>query len=81
VLLGRGITDTKDSDKVLGVEDFQTDAPTFESELIPAGGETKVLLAFDERQVRNTEKVVLKLVEENGLGRVAEFKNLKLFTR
>lgn len=81
LFLGRGITDPKDSDKVLGVEDFQTDTPTFESELIPAGGETKVLLAFDERQVRNTEKVVLKVIEESGLGRAVEFKNLKLFTR
>ena len=81
VMLGRGITDPKDSDKVLGVEDLQTDTPTFESELIPAGGETKVLFAFDERQVRNTEKVVLKVVEESGLGRAIEFKNLKLFTR
>ncbi len=81
VMLGRGITDPKDSDKVLGVEDLQTDTPTFESELISAGGETKVLLAFDERQGRNTEKVVLKVVEESGLGRAIEFKNLKLFTR
>ena len=81
VLLGRGITDPKDSDKVLGVEDLQTDEPAFESELIPAGGETKVLLAFDERQVRNADKVVLRVVEESGLGRAVEFKNLKLFTR
>lgn len=81
VMLGRGITDPKNSDKVLGVEDLQTDTPTFESELIPAGGETKVLLAFDERQVRDKESVELKVVEESGLGRAIEFKNLKLFTR
>ncbi len=81
VLLGRGITDPKDSDKVLGVEDLQTDEPTFESELIPAGGETKVLLAFDERQVSGAEKMVLRVIEESGLGRAVEFKNLKLFTR
>jgi len=81
ILIGRGITDPKDEDKVLGVEDLQTDEPAFDSDLIPAGGKTKVLLAFDERQVRNTEKVVLRVVEESGLGRVSEFKNLKLFTR
>lgn len=81
ILLGRGITDPKDSDKVLGVEDLQTDEPAFESELIPAGGETKVLLAFDERQIRNTEKVVLRVVEEGDMARAVEFKNLKLFTR
>lgn len=81
VMLGRDLTDRKDSDKVLSAQDLQTDTPTFESELILAGGETKVLLAFDEREVRNTKKVVLKVVEESGLGRVAEFKNLKLFTR
>jgi len=81
ILLGRGITDPKNPDKVLGVEDLQTDEPAFESELIPAGGETKVLLAFDERQVRNADKVVLRVVEESGLGRAVEFKNLKLFTR
>jgi len=81
VLMGRGITDSKDPDKVLGVEDFQTETPTFESEIIPAGGETKVLLAFDERRLRDKDSVVLKVVEESGLGRVAEFKNLKLFAR
>jgi len=81
VMLGRGITDPKNSDKVLGVEDLQTDTPTFESELIPAGGETKVLLAFDERQVRDKESVELKVIEESGLGRAIEFKNLKLFAR
>jgi len=81
LMLGRAVTDPKNSDKVLGVEDLETDTPTFESALIPAGGETKVLVAFDAHQVRNTEKVVLKVVEEGGLGRAVEFKNLKLFTR
>ena len=81
VLLGRGITDPQNSDKVLGVEDFQTDSPTFDSELIPRNGETKVLFAFDARQVRDADKVVLKVIEESGLGRTVEFKNLKLFER
>ncbi len=81
MLLGRGITDPKNADKVLGVEDLQTDSPTFDSELIPKGSDTKILLAFDARQVHDVDKVVLKVVEEGGACRAIEFKNLKLFAR
>lgn len=81
MLLGRGITDPKNTNKVLGVEDLQTDSPTFDSEIIPKGSDSKVLLAFDARQVHDVDKVVLKIVEEGGAGRAVEFKNLKLFVR
>jgi len=81
ILLGRGITDPKNADKVLGIEDLQTDSPTFDSEIIPKGSDSKVLLAFDARNVHDADKVVLKIVEEGAAGRAVEFKNLQLFAR
>lgn len=81
ILLGRGIADPKNMDKILGIEDLQTDSPTFDSEIIPKGSDTKILLAFDARQVHDADKVVLKVIEEGAAGRAVEFKNLKLFAR
>jgi len=79
VILGKGIFDPQNPAKVLGVEPLESDPPTMDSGTIPAGSAIRVLVAFSERELQRKEPLVLKVIEEGGLGRVVEFKDLKLF--
>ncbi|GEM_PF-1570719 len=80
ILLARGLPDPKKPGKILGYETIEADPPTLDSEVILSGGEVKALVSFNQNQIKPGDKVTLKIVEAGGSGRVAEFKELELFS-
>ncbi len=78
VLLLKRLPDPKRARKTLGFESIEVETPSFERERVPAKGETKALLTVETSSIHPNDQFLLKVIEEDGLHRVVEFKRIKL---
>jgi hypothetical protein len=81
ILLSRGIADPQDSGRIMGFERVEVGPPTLESQKVPSGGAVKGVLSFDRTLIQEGDPVNLRVIEEGGLGRVLEFRDMPFHSR